>query len=114
MVGLDSEDAAKEMMKILEKKDPPTGVICGTDILAGGVIRACVEKGVFVPQGLSVSGVGDGEFSRHGVVPLTSVRFPSLGRLGFELWKKGREDHADMKPVLVKGELIVRSSTGKA
>lgn len=71
------------------KKDPPTGVICGTDILAGGVIRACVEKGVLVPKGLSVSGVGDGEYSRHGVVPLTTVRFPSLGRLGFELWKKG-------------------------
>lgn len=114
MVGLESEDAAKEMRKILEKKDPPTGVICGTDILAGGVIRACVERSVLVPKRLSVSGVGDGEFSRHGVVPLTTVRFPSLGRLGFELWKKGRENVVDMKPVLVKGELIVRSSTGKA
>ena len=114
MVGLESEDAAREAVKILEKKDPPTGIICGTDIFGWGVIRACIEKGVPVPQGLSVSGVGDGEFSRHGVVPLTTVRFPSPGRLGFELWKKGREGLADMKPVLVKGELVVRSSSGKA
>ena len=62
-----------------------------------------MEKGVLVPQGLSVSGVGDGEFSRHGVVPLTSVRFPSLGRLGFELWKKGREDDSVMKTGTCEG-----------
>jgi hypothetical protein len=47
------------------------------------------------------------------VVSLTTVRFPSLGRLGFELWKKGRDDLGEMKPILAKGELVVRGSTAK-
>jgi len=113
MVGLDSEDAAKEMKKILGKKEGPTAILCATDILAGGVIRACYGAGMMVPGGMSVVGVGDGDFARHGVVSLTTVRFPSLGRLGFELWKKGRDDLEEMKPILAKGELVVRGSTAK-
>jgi hypothetical protein len=45
---------------------------------------------------------------------LTTIRFSSLGRAGFEIWKKAREDKGEMKPFIVKGELIVRESTGKA
>lgn len=114
MVGLASEEAAREMEKLLEKKEPPTGVICGTDVLASGVIRACVQRGVLVPNSVSVTGVGDGDFARHGVVPLTTVRFPSLGRLGFEAWKEARGGSGEMRPQLAKGELVVRSSTAKA
>lgn len=113
MVGLESEEAQREMAKLLEKKNAPTAVICGTDILATGVIRACLKQGVAVPGEVSVVGVGDGEFARHGVVPLTTVRFPSMGRLGFELWKKGREKYEEMRPVLAAGELVLRESTGK-
>ena len=114
MVGLASEEAAREMETLLEKKEPPTGVICGTDVLASGVIRACVQRGVLVPDSVSVTGVGDGDFARHGVVPLTTVRFPSLGRLGFEAWKEARGESGEMRPQLAKGELVVRSSTAKA
>jgi len=113
MVGLDSEDAAREMRKMLGRKEGPTAIVCATDTLAGGVIRACYAAGMMIPTGMSVTGVGDGDFAQHGVVPLTTVRFPSLGRLGFELWKKGRDDLGEMKPILAKGELVVRGSTAK-
>jgi len=50
----------------------------------------------------------------YGPVPMTTVCFPSLGRVGFSLWQKVREGKGEMKPEIVKGELVVRESTGKA
>jgi DNA-binding LacI/PurR family transcriptional regulator len=88
MVGLEPEDAEKEMKKILGKKDAPTAVICGTDTLAQGVFRACFRAGVEIPKGMSVTGVGDGELSRHGMVPLTTVRFSSLGKVALVFGKR--------------------------
>jgi len=114
MVGLEPEDAEGEMRKIFGKKDPPTATICGTDTLAQGVFRACFRAGVEVPKRMSVTGVGNGELSRHGMVPLTTVGFPSLGRAGFALWKKMRDGEGGVQPEVVQGELIVRESTGKA
>jgi LacI family transcriptional regulator len=114
MVGLEPEDAEKEMKKILGKKDAPTAVICGTDTLAQGVFRACFRAGVAIPKEMSVTGVGDGELSRHGMVPLTTVCFPSLGKVGFALWKKMRDGSGGIQPEVVQAELVVRESTGKA
>jgi len=114
MVGLQPEEAEKEMKKILGKKEKPTAVICGTDAVATGAIRAILAAGISIPGEISVTGLGDGELSKHGAIPLTTIRFSSLGRAGFEIWKKVREDKGEMKPVIVKGELIVRESTGKA
>jgi LacI family transcriptional regulator len=114
MVGLEPEDAERELKKILGKKDGPTAVICGTDTLAQGVFRACFRAGVEIPKGMSVTGVGDGELSRHGMVPLTTVCFPGLGKVGFALWKKMRDGVGGIQPEVVQGELVVRESTGKA
>jgi len=114
MVGLEPEDAERELKKILGKKDGPTAVICGTDTLAQGVFRACFRAGVEIPKGMSVTGVGDGELSRQGMVPLTTVRFPGLGKVGFALWKKMRDGVGGIQPEVVQGELVVRESTGKA
>lgn len=114
MVGLQPEEAEKEMKKILGKKERPTAVVCGSDAVATGATRAILAAGISIPREISMAGLGDGELSRHGAIPLTTIRFPSLGRTGFGIWKKAREDKGEMKPVIVGGELIVRESTGKA
>jgi hypothetical protein len=48
------------------------------------------------------------------MVPLTTVRFPSLGKVGFALWKKMRDGSGGIQPEVVQAELVVRESTGKA
>jgi len=114
MVGLEAEGGEAEMKKILNKKERPTAVVCMNDTIAAGASRALLAAGVSVGGEVSVTGVGDGVLARYGVVPLTTVRFPSLGRIGFSLWQKVREGKGEMKPEIVEGELVVRESTGEA
>jgi len=114
MVGLRPEDGEREMLKILEMKEQPTAVICGNDSVAAGAAQAMQAAGVKIPGTISLTGLGDEELSRYGPVPLTTVRFPSLGRAGFNLWKKAREGEGEMKPVVLSAELVIRDSTGKA
>ena len=114
MAGLKPEDGEREMMKILEGKERPTAVICGSDAVAAGAARAILQSGQGIPKDISVAGLGDEELSRYGPVSLTTVRFPSLGQAGFALWKKARDGEAEMKPVILPAELVVRGSTGNA
>lgn len=114
MVGLEAEGGEAEMKKMLSKKERPTAVICVNDAIAAGASRALLAAGVSESGEISVTGVGDGVLARYGVVPLTTVRFPSLGRIGFSLWQKVRGGTEEMKPEVVKGELVVRESTRKA
>ena len=59
-----------------------TGVICGSDILALGVIRAARRAGLRVPEDLSVIGYDDSAFLASTDPPLTTVRQPidAIGR----------------------------------
>ena len=114
MVGLEAEGGEAEMKKMLTKKERPTAVICVNDAIAAGASRALLAAGVSDSGEISVTGVGDGVLARYGLVPLTTVRFPSLGRIGFSLWQKVRGGTEEMKPEVVKGELVVRESTRKA
>lgn len=114
MAGLRPEDGEREMEKILEGKERPTAVICGSDSVAAGVARAILNAGLTIPGTISLTGLGDELLSRYGPVSLTTVRFPNPGLAGFELWRKAREGEAEMKPMLLPAELIVRNSTGKA
>ena len=114
MAGLKPEDGEKEMAKILEGKERPTAVLCVSDSLAAGAARALMQAGLGIPKQISVVGLGDEPLSRFGPVPLTTVRFPSLGQAGFDLWKKAREGEGEMKPVVLPAELVIRGSTGNA
>ena len=114
MVGLEAEGGEAEIKKMLSKKEIPTAVICVNDAIAAGATRALVGAGLSESGEISVTGVGDGVLARYGLVPLTTVRFPSLGRIGFSLWQKEREGMGEMKPEIVEGELVVRESTRKA
>ena len=114
MAGLRPEDGEKEMIKLLDKKERPTAVICGSDSVAAGVARAILHAGLAIPGAISLTGVGDEELSRYGPIPLTTVRFSNPGQAGFDLWKKAREGDGEMRPLLLPAELVIRGSTGNA
>ena len=68
---------AKALMRSVLADDPPTGVVCGNDVIAHGVIYACQALGVRVPEDLSVVGIGDFRGSAHMEPGLTTVRIPA-------------------------------------
>jgi LacI family transcriptional regulator len=62
------------MKSFLQLNEPPTAVVCSSDMSAVGVIHAAKEAGLTVPQELSVIGFDDIEMSKHTQPPLTTIR----------------------------------------
>jgi DNA-binding LacI/PurR family transcriptional regulator len=94
-----------------------TAIICASDPMALGAIRAVRRAGLTVPGDVSVVGFDDSALMSSVDPPLTTVRQPidTMGRLVIELLVSqisgAAVPHDEM---LFEPELVVRSSTGPA
>jgi LacI family transcriptional regulator, repressor for deo operon, udp, cdd, tsx, nupC, and nupG len=93
-----------------------SGVICGSDVLALGAIRAIRRAGLSVPGDVSVVGYDDSAFMNCTDPPLTTVRQPieSMGKAAVALLVNQIENMAVYpEELLFEPELVVRGSTGR-
>ncbi|MFG2432453.1 LacI family DNA-binding transcriptional regulator [Streptomyces sp. NPDC048590] len=96
--------------------DGVTGIICASDPLALGAVRAARRRGLSVPGDVSVVGYDDSAFMNCTEPPLTTVRQPieAMGRAAVELLSvqiAGRTVPSD--ELLFEPELVVRGSTAR-
>ena len=94
-----------------------TGVICASDVLALGAIRAVRRAGLTVPGDVSVVGYDDSAWPNCTDPPLTTVRQPiqSMGGSAVALLVNQMETViAHPEELLFEPELVVRGSTGPA
>jgi DNA-binding LacI/PurR family transcriptional regulator len=94
-----------------------TGIICASDVLALGAVRAVRRAGLSVPGDVSVVGFDDSAWLNATDPPLTTVRQPieSMGRSAVALLVKEMETvTANPEELLFEPELVVRGSTGPA
>jgi len=94
-----------------------TGIICGSDVLALGAIRAVRRAGLSVPSDVSVVGFDDSGWLNCTDPPLTTVRQPieSMGKAAVALLVNQMEAVvAHPEELLFEPELVVRGSTGPA
>jgi DNA-binding LacI/PurR family transcriptional regulator len=94
-----------------------TGIICASDPLALGAVRAARRRGLGVPGDVSVVGFDDSAFMNCTEPPLTTVRRPieSMGRAAVEpLCAQIRGGEVPPGELLYEPELVVRGSTGRA
>jgi DNA-binding LacI/PurR family transcriptional regulator len=94
-----------------------TGIICASDVLALGAIRAAHRAGLAVPGDVSVVGYDDSAWLNSTDPPLTTVRQPieSMGRAAVALMVNEMETvTAHPEELLFEPELVVRGSTGPA
>jgi LacI family repressor for deo operon, udp, cdd, tsx, nupC, and nupG len=94
--------------------DGVTGLICASDVLALGSIRAARRLGKDVPRDVSVIGFDDSAFMTCTDPPLTTVRQPieTMGQSAVDLLVRqidGNEVYGD--ELLFEPELVVRGST---
>ena len=92
-----------------------TAVVCASDRMALGVIRAARERGLEVPDDVSVMGFDDAGPNNHMDPPLTSVQqpFESMASAIVQLLTAQIADTGAATPELTfRPELVVRSSTG--
>jgi DNA-binding LacI/PurR family transcriptional regulator len=94
-----------------------TGIICASDPLALGAIRAAKRAGLEVPADLSVVGYDDSAFMSCTDPPLTTVRQPidAIGRAAVEMLTgqiEGAPIAAD--ELFFEPEIVARGSTANA
>jgi LacI family repressor for deo operon, udp, cdd, tsx, nupC, and nupG len=91
-----------------------TGLICASDVLALGSIRAARRLGLQVPEDVSVIGFDDSAFMTCTDPPLTTVRQPieMMGQAAVDLLVNQIEGAAIQRDeLLFEPELVVRGST---
>lgn len=99
--------------RLLSLPQPPTAIFTGSDLQALGVLEAARERGLTVPDDLSVMGYHDIQLAEY--VGLTTVRLPTvdLGRMAVEmLTTLIAERGSDPVTRRVIGTLVTRSTTG--
>ncbi|WP_088834127.1 LacI family DNA-binding transcriptional regulator [Paenibacillus tyrfis] len=109
----DLESGHAAMSKLLELPDRPTAVFCCNDDMALGAVKAVTERGLSVPEDISVAGFDDHLFSAFMSPALTTVRRPieELSRAGAETLLKFIETkHSEKSVVLFHTELVIRDS----
>lgn len=70
------EDGLEGGAALLDLPEPPTAVFAGCDQVALGVIEAARNRGLRVPEDLSIVGFDDTQLARLASPPLTTIRQP--------------------------------------
>ncbi|MFF1632941.1 LacI family DNA-binding transcriptional regulator [Leifsonia sp. NPDC058248] len=94
-----------------------TAIVCASDPMALGAIRAVRRAGLSVPQDISIVGYDDSALMNCTEPPLTTVRQPiePMGRTVIELLlRQISSDSAISDELFFEPELVVRGSTGPA
>jgi DNA-binding LacI/PurR family transcriptional regulator len=105
------------MEKILSQDEIPSALITANDLTAIGALRTAHEKGLRIPEDISIAGCDDIEMSDIVYPPLTTLRisrreyahllYEALRTAGEDLTQPGRQ-------FLLSTTLVIRQSTGPA
>lgn len=110
------EDGYECMNRILVQDNLPTAVFCCNDVMALGAISAITEKGLRVPDDISIIGYDNIHSSRFYAPPLTTIH-QSKSRLGaqavnllFERIANKDNDSHEKHRIAIHPELVLRKS----
>jgi DNA-binding LacI/PurR family transcriptional regulator len=94
-------------------EERPTAIVCASDLLAAGTLRAARTRGLRVPQDVAVTGFNDFDFSEYLDPPLTTVRVPAyqMGASAAAVLIGHLEGHAVATPRPFPVEVVVRGSS---
>jgi LacI family transcriptional regulator len=111
------EHGYRAALSLLDMADPPTAIVGFNDRMAVGTLQAAADRGLRVPQDLSIAGFDDIEVSRVTQPALTTVHQPleEMGRMAVNQILRLVDGHAiHALHVELAVQLVVRGSTGPA
>lgn len=90
-----------------------TAIICSHDIRAISAITECMDRGIRIPEDLSIIGFDDLPMTDYTEPPLTTIRQDrlALGKTGYYAMSCLLND-VPISSVMLRAPLVVRSSTG--
>ena len=96
--------------------NPPSALLAFNDTLAIGAIKAIRDRGLRVPEDISVVGFDDIEMSSFLTTPLTSFSQPryEMGRVATEMMMTLLNGGTPGKPDMFKGSLVKRGTVVSA
>jgi DNA-binding LacI/PurR family transcriptional regulator len=108
-----AEGAMRAMEQLLAIAKAPTAVCCYNDMTALGAMRCLRNRGLRVPDDISIAGFDDLFFAAYTEPPLTTIRQPMrrMGQMAMESLLKLMEGKESVTQVQIEPELVVRHST---
>lgn len=108
------DQGAEAFGRLMARKDPPSAVICGNDVLAVGAIKRAHDLGLDVPGDVSITGFDDIELARIVSPPLTTVHVPhrTMGRKAARMLVEMVETGHAARSERLATELCERESLG--
>ncbi len=106
----------QSMEQLLGLPEPPTAVFAANDMMALGAMTAARERGVRIPEDMSIVGFNDIVLARISCPTLTTVRTPiyEMGALAAQMLVK-RVKGEDPSPagIVLRTELVARESSSQ-
>ncbi|MDY3618409.1 LacI family DNA-binding transcriptional regulator [Agathobaculum sp.] len=108
-----AEDGYRMALKLLNAPKRPTAIFAACDILAIGVMRACREKKLCIPEDVAVVGFDDLTMLDCITPALTTVHQPAfeIGRQAAEKLTDYIESEQPPASSVLEAQLIIREST---
>jgi DNA-binding LacI/PurR family transcriptional regulator len=106
-------EARETAHRILEAPNPPTAILCDSDMLAVGVYKAAHDLRLTIPGELSIVGFDDSIIASMLEPELTTVAIPiaTIGARAFLLLLALLERETAPAETVVPLELVIRAST---
>ena len=116
--GSEPEKSVSAVDYFFSLHERPTAIVCFNDMIAIGMLKGLNERGVRVPQEISITGFDNIVFSNYTNPPLTTIDQPKrfIGQKAAELILSllnttSKISVPEQKIQILKGKLLVRAST---
>ncbi len=108
------EEGLDQGLKVLRRSDRPTAIVCATDQIAMGAVKAAHELDLHVPKDVAVTGFNDTPWARLTSPSLTTLRQPKarIARESINLLVERitERDLTNPRRLYFEPDLIIRES----
>lgn len=113
--GYSPEESAQAAARLFDAPHPPTAIFAANDVSAIEVMAVARERGIRIPEDLSIVGFDDIPAAASTNPPLTTVRQPltQMGRAAADLLVRMIDDDAPAVRLRLSSDLITRRSTAR-
>jgi LacI family transcriptional regulator len=110
--GFDAESGARAVDRLLDSGVDFSAISCANDLLALGCLQRLHERGVAVPEQVSVAGFDDIAVAQMTAPSLSTVRLPlrEMGRRGYEAAVRMLAGD-EVTPLVLPTQVVLRDST---
>lgn len=110
------ESGRRAAYRLLDLAEPPTALVCSSDQMTLAALAVASERGLRVPADLSLVSFDNSPIVRFTDPPLTAIDQPIAATTAraVELLIDHDSDKGPVEPVVVRGSLIPRASSGPA